>query len=375
MKIVADADLPFVKEYFAPQGELILKPGRLLTPADVHDADVLLVRSVTRVDENLLRHSAVKFVGTVTAGIDHVDTVWLAQAGIQWCSAAGYNALAVADYVMAVTAAAFTAQEDGYLPRVAVVGVGQVGSRVAERFKKLGFKVLVVDPPRAAAEKEFPATSLAKLGAVDLLTVHTPLTRSGPYPTYHLIDQAILAACRGKSILINTARGAVVDSNAIKNSREQWKYCVDVWENEPEIDRAVLHSAFIATPHLAGHSLQTRYRGIQSIYQAFCETYGMRPQILSLPTPPRQTLTFGGRHLRWQEVVLAIFNPLSVTQEMKALLLKAPQKCETLFDGLRQQYIGNTMQRYEFAFTSIADLRLQEEDREILTQFGINIKE
>lgn len=383
MKIVADSDLPFVKAYFEDQGELCLKPGRFLERADVIDADLLLVRSVTTVDAKLLQRTKVKCVATVTTGIDHLDTDWLDQQGILWLSAAGYNAEPVSDYVLAVVAAL---QQAGCLPlssvRVAVVGVGQVGRRVAQRFKCLGFEVFLSDPPRAEQEQNFISTALSELPPVDLLSLHTPLVSGGKYPTHHLINASFLKKARGKSILLNTSRGAVVDFSSLRASRDNWRYCFDVWEGEPDIDLEILRSTLIASPHMAGYSVQCRYRGIEMIYRALCEKGLVKPKITDVSLSlPRNKLYFDHRRLTWQEVVLAHFNPLSVTEAMKKclleenVLLKEPKKCATLFDKLRQQYIGAGIERHEFAYTTISQVRLSAQDRDVLTQLGFIIEE
>lgn len=382
LKIVADVDLPFIKEYFGGEGELVLKPGRLIERADLIDADLLLVRSITLVNEKLLKGTAVKFVGTVTTGVDHLDTVWLDQAGITWRAAAGYNAAPVSDYVIAVIAAL---QQQKALPtsslRVGVVGVGQVGGRVTERCKRLGFDVFLCDPPRAELEESFSSFALSELKDVDLLTLHTPLIRSGKYPTYHLIDSSFLQSAAKKSILLNTSRGAVVDFSSLLSAKEKWTYCFDVWEAEPEIDLTILQASLLATPHLAGYSVQCRYRGIDMMYRALCELQLIRPTEKTLPLLPTTKFSFKNRHMTWQEVVLAIFNPLTVTQVMREVLsaenvlLKEPGKCATLFDELRQQYIGDQIKRHEFGFTTISEVHLDEKDRYALTQLGITIEE
>ncbi len=371
LKIVADRDLPFVREYFDDEGELVLRPGRQLKREDLLDADLLLVRSITQVDENLLQGSSVKFVGTVTTGIDHLDTAWLDQAGILWRSAAGYNALPVADYVIAVIAAL---QQERALPealRVGVVGVGHVGGCVAERCQRLGFEVLLSDPPRAEQETNFPSQRLSDLKNLDLVSLHVPLQRSGKHATYHMINRDFLRATTQPAVLLNTSRGPLVDFNGLEKERTLWRYCFDVWENEPLIDSGILQASHIATPHLAGYSLQCRYRGIAQIYQACCELDLLRPKTKVLPLLPSQRLSFENRKLSWQEVVLAIFNPLAVTQVMKEAFLKK----KTTFDALRERYIGEQIQRHEFSSTIVSELYLDEKDRYALMQLGITIEE
>jgi erythronate-4-phosphate dehydrogenase len=376
LKIVADLELPFIEDYFGGEAELLLRPGRLIRREDLVDADLLLVRSVTSVNEALLQDTAVKFVGTVTSGIDHLDTAWLDKAGIQWLSAAGYNAPPVSDYVFAVVAAL---QKQNHLPsfpfRVAVIGVGQVGGRVAERFKRLGCEVLLCDPPRAEQEKDFLSHALAELNAVDFVTVHTPLLSSGRYPTYHLINSSFLQSTTKKCILLNTSRGAVVDFSSLPFSKEKWTYCFDVWEKEPELDLKSLEGSHIATPHLAGYSIQCRYRGIDLLYRALCDRGLIKPTSKAFPVLPKTRISFGNSCLSWQEVVLSLFNPLSVTETMKTILLKEPSKCATLFDKLRMEYIGSQIKRHEFGFTTISGVRLEEKDRYVLTQLGITIEE
>ncbi len=382
LKLVADIDLPFVRDYFGSAGSVVLKPGRLIERADLLDADVLLVRSITRVDEALLRGTPVKFVGTVTTGVDHLDTVWLDQAGILWRSAAGYNAQPVAEYVIAAIAAwQLTNQLPPAALRVGVVGVGQVGGRVAERCQQLGHTVFLCDPPRAEQEKDFSSRPWSDFNALDLVTVHTPLTKTGKHPTYHLINSAFLQAAKNKCVLLNTSRGAVVDFSALPEHQKNWTYGFDVWEGEPEINWECLRFAALATPHLAGYSVQCRYRGIEMIHRACRELQLIETAEQPAPALPRQRLSFGGKCVSWREVVLAVFNPLSVTPVMKEglspenVILKGAGKCATLFDELRQRYIGDGIQRHEFGYTIVSNLRLAEADRFVLTKLGITIEE
>lgn len=375
MKIVADGDIPFIRDYFSDASELILKPGRLIQRSDLLDVDMLLVRSLTRVNEDLLKNTAVKFVGSVAAGCDHLDTQWLTQQGIHWYAAAGYNAQAVADYVMAVFAALFPQSESFSSLRVAVVGVGQIGQRVAERLQFLGCQLLVCDPPRAAQEPDFISTPLQKLKDMDVISLHIPLTITGSNATYRLIDHTFLQRARKAQVLINTSRGDVIDFSALLPNKAAWRYCFDVWQQEPGIDLDILQAAWLATPHLAGHTQQSRYRGIDSVYRAAAQMGIIPFKKQSPPLFPQQTLSFNHRLMTWQEVVLAIFNPLTTTTAMKECLLKAPENCATLFDSLRKQYIGDAIKRHEFAYTTITEVRLAEKDRYLLTQLGVHIRE
>jgi erythronate-4-phosphate dehydrogenase len=372
MKIIADEAIPFVRDYFSRHGELVLKPGRSIVREDVIDGDILLVRSVTSVNEDLLKNTAIKFVGTVTTGIDHLDIDWLDQAHIAWQAAAGYNAIPVSDYIVAVIAAL---SQQKMIKTVGIVGVGYIGSHVADRLKKLGFTVILHDPLRALHEPQFISSPLSDFCNLDVISLHVPLTFNGPYPTYHLINQAFLDHCMANSILINSSRGAVVDFSALNKTNPKQDLCFDVWEGEPQLDGDILKFATIATPHLAGYSVQCRYRGIDMIYQYLYKNGWLEGESKPALEVPRQELCFNGQQLSWQEVVLAIFNPLAVTQIMKKALLKEPEKCATLFDQLRENYIGESIQRHEFGFTTISEVKLKEVDRYCLIQLGINIKE
>lgn len=372
MKIVADLEIPYIEDYFSDEGELVLKPGRSLRSEDVKDADLLIIRSVTPVNETLLKGSSVKWVGTVTTGLDHLDLAWLKAAGISWASAAGYNAEPVSDYLIAVLAA--LGQEA--LPKTAgLIGVGRVGSKVAKRLEALGLKLFLNDPPRAAAEASFSSSPLSSLAAADLVSLHLPLTIGGEYPSFHLLAEDFLAASSQPKLLINTSRGALLDSSVLKQQKEHWHYCLDVWEGEPLLDLELLEAATIATPHLAGYSVQCRYRGIALIHQAVVEAGFIQAKARTALTIPAQTLRFGGRAVSWQEAVLKVFNPLEVTEVMKETLLKEPAKCATLFDRLRKAYIGDSIERHEFASTSLEDLQLAASDRSILKHLGFIIKE
>ncbi len=269
MKIIADEKIPLVQDYFGKNNELILKPGRTLSHDDVKEADMLLVRSVTRVNETLLKDTAVKFVGSVSAGIDHLDIEWLNKKNIMWRAAQGSNAAAVAQYVLCVIAAL---QKMKLLAeknlRAGVIGVGFVGKEVVEKLKMLGIEVFQNDPFRADAEKDFISTSLEKFNEFDLILLHTPLTRDGKYPTHHLIDKNFLKKQKKHSVLLNAGRGAVIDSDALKKYGKHLVCCLDVWENEPNIDREILNFATIATPHIAGHTIQAKNRATKMIFDA-----------------------------------------------------------------------------------------------------------
>lgn len=370
IKIIADKQIPFIKEYFGAYGELLLLPGRDIAAADVRDADMLLVRSITRVDEALLAGSKVKYVGSVTAGADHLDTRWLDQAGIAWNVAAGFNAPPVADYVVSVIAAM---QLKGDLPaernlKAAVIGVGNVGRLVVERLRLLGFDITLCDPVRAETEQDFVSVPLHELSGFDLISLHVPLMHAGQFPTYHFIDRNFLQRQKPGCVLINASRGAVINTEDLMQHGAHLHWCLDVWEHEPKINKAVLELAHIATPHIAGYSVQSKIRGVDMIYRLACARGVIQAQALPPITIPDQQLAFSGEQHQWQDIVLGIFNPMVITAMMRIILMPATDYGH-LFDEMRNQF----NYRHEFAFSSITDAKITPEQLELLRKFGVKV--
>jgi erythronate-4-phosphate dehydrogenase len=366
MKIIADAHIPFVKEYFDTSGDVHLIPGRHITAEHVKDADMLLVRSITQVNEDLLATSRIKFVGSVTAGSDHLHTSWLDKAGIRWSVAAGFNAQPVADYVVSVLAAMYKKQLCGdNQKKAAVIGVGQVGKLVAERLTLLGYSVVLCDPIRAEQENDFNHTPLQDISDLDLICLHVPLTKTGEHATYHLINKDFLRRQKPECILLNAGRGAVIDTEALLQHGEHLYWCLDVWEHEPDVDKRVLKKADIATPHIAGYSVQSKMRGTEMIYQAACDKQIIRPRKSPQLTLPRHELSFATVKPAWQDIVLGIFNPNVLTMMMQETLLH--DNDSHAFDEMRHQF----NYRYEFAYTTAQAEGLSVEDKVLLTRLGI----
>jgi erythronate-4-phosphate dehydrogenase len=332
MKIIADENIPLLDHYFGSLGQLILKPGRDIVRNDVLDADVLLIRSVTQINQALLEGTTVKFVGSTTTGSDHIDTVWLNQANIRWSVASGCNSVAVVEYVLSVIAAL---QKTHVLAnnqlRAGVVGVGRIGSDVAIRLKELGFSVLLCDPFRMK-EKDFSGVFLEDFSDLDFITVHTPLTYDGTYPTYHLIEKNFLQRQKKNCVLLNTSRGSVINFSDLKQYGNELVWCLDVWENEPNIAMDVLQQAMIATPHIAGYSIQSKYRGVEMIYDTAMQQ-GIIPDLhISRAQYPCTTISSVNASTDWRDKMLAIYNPLITTQMMKEVLTRDPKQ----FDKLRK---------------------------------------
>lgn len=368
MKIIADEDIPFLKHYFDKQVDLVLKPGRSLTRDDLKDAQVLIVRSVKKIDKALLHGTSVKFVGSVSTGTDHLDCHWLDQAGISWCAAEGCNAIPVVEYVVSTIAAL---QKMMILPekkcRAGVIGVGRIGRLVVDKLKLLGFDVVQCDPFRALQEENFHSTALSDFSNLDFIAIHVPLTFEGSYPTHHMIDKAFLQRQKKNCVLLNASRGSVVDFSDLKEYGELLYWCLDVWEHEPYIDFGVLQRAVIATPHIAGYSMLSKYRGIDMIYRAARALAMMPEKEVPVIEFPKQKISFGNQRVDWRDVVLKIFDPMAVTSKMQDSLVE--NGSEQTFDHLRKQF-GD---RCEFSEAELSDLHVNEEDRGLLLALGCQI--
>ncbi|OHB54286.1 MAG: hypothetical protein A2Y07_01740 [Planctomycetes bacterium GWF2_50_10] len=279
MKIVADTNIPFVKECFSSIGEVTLYGGRQISAEAVRDADILLVRSVTNVNKELLEGSRLKFVATATIGTDHVEEKYLVEKGIGFSSAPGSNANSVAEYITA--ALLVVARKHGMRlagKSIGVVGVGNVGSRVAKKARALGMEVLLNDPPLAQSTGDAKYLPMEKLYGCDFLTFHTPLTKAGQFASYHLADERFFGAIKPGAVFFNSSRGGVHDTAALKGAIKSGKLLatvLDVWENEPNIDAELLEMVDLASPHIAGYSYDGKVVGMMMIYEAACRFFGL----------------------------------------------------------------------------------------------------
>lgn len=277
MKLVVDANIPAADACFGAFGEVVKRPGREISAEHLRDADALIIRSVTSVNASLLAESSVRFVGTCTIGTDHVDSAYLAQRGIRFASAPGCNAEAVVDYVLASLLTLAERQGWRLLDRcVGIVGVGNVGSRLQARLQALGVDVMACDPPRAeregVSEGESGFASLETLiEHCDVLCLHTPLVSAGPHATRHLLDAERINELSPGTVVLNAGRGDCIDGLALRSrlaGQNDLTAVLDVWENEPAIDAALHDLATLATPHIAGYSLDGKLRGSLKIHQA-----------------------------------------------------------------------------------------------------------
>jgi erythronate-4-phosphate dehydrogenase len=351
MLIVADENIPLLESFFADIGEIRRVAGRRMTADDVRDADVLLVRSVTPVGPELLEGSRVRFVGTATIGTDHVDVDWLKEQGIGFSAAPGCNANSVVEYVLSVLSlhAERCGLADGNELSVGIVGVGNVGGCLASRLQRLGFKVRLCDPPRAEAEgTEGPEfASLEEALKCDVISLHTPLSREGSHPTHHMLDESRLSQLGSNQLLINSGRGEVIDNQALKSRLSQANapsVALDVWENEPGIDPELVDAVWLATPHIAGYSLEGKVRGTEMIYQALSHYLGLPVRKKAgqyLPEPPLSKLTFTATADEQKALRTALrvcYDPRTDDVKLRlAMRGNADERAEA-FDALRRDY-------------------------------------
>ncbi|MBN1344994.1 MAG: 4-phosphoerythronate dehydrogenase PdxB [Phycisphaerae bacterium] len=350
MHIVADENIPYVHEAFDRLGTVRTLAGRTMTDADVASADVLLVRSVTKVNADLLAGSNARFVGTATIGTDHVDTAHLASRGIAFSSAAGSNANSVAEYVMAQLLTLGERLELD-LPRLTlgVVGVGNIGRLVVRDASAMGMRVLQNDPPRARAEGGDPFVGLDTIsGECDVVTLHTPLNREGVDKTVHLFDAARISRLRPGAVLMNSGRGPVVDNKALLNALNEGKTlaaCLDVWENEPDIDVELLKQVQIGSPHIAGYSFDGKVAGTKMLFDAVCRTFDLTEtwdpsECLPPPTVPELTIDAAGRRDQdvLREAVKSVYDIEADDARLRAVLDTPSAERGKRFDQLRKDY-------------------------------------
>lgn len=273
MKIVADKKIPFLSGEAEALGEVTFLDAKDIEPPAVAYADALFVRTRTRCDENLLRHSSIKFIGSATIGHDHIDTAWCDAHQIKWTNAPGCNANSVLQYI--ASALAWLHQRTGFSPQgkvLGVVGVGHVGSRVADLGRLLDMEVMLCDPPREQAGDKENFVSLEEIASkADVITFHTPLTHSGSHATHHMVNHGLLHSMNNVQLIINTSRGEIADAQVLK----AWLVenpgilsVIDVWENEPEPDLQLMQLATIATPHIAGYSTDGKANGTAHVVNA-----------------------------------------------------------------------------------------------------------
>lgn len=350
MLIVADENIPLLESFFGDIADIRQLPGRSMSAADVKDADILLVRSVTRVNQELLAGSRVRFVGTCTIGTDHIDQDWLKSAGIAFAAAPGCNANSVAEYVISLISlrAEKLCIDDWTELSVGIVGAGNVGGKLARKLDRLGFDLVVCDPPRAVDEEDDDAfADLEEALKCDVVTLHTPLVRDGEHPTYHLLGSSRLSEMNENQLLINTSRGEVIDTAAMVQRLSEPNapsVALDVWENEPRINSELAEQVWIGTPHVAGYSLEGKFQGSEMIYQALSRFMGLPVRKKAgqfLPEPALNKLSFTSAADEMEAASVAIrccCDPRRDDARFRRTLGLPADERGRAFDRLRREY-------------------------------------
>lgn len=331
MKVIVDSKIPYIEGIIEKLAdEVVYIQGSEIKAQDVKDADAMFIRTRTRCDRQLLEGSKVKLIITATIGFDHIDTAYCREAGIVWENCPGCNAGAVEQYVH--SSLSLLRQEKGIDLRNAclgIVGVGHVGSRIAAMAQRIGMRVLLNDPPRAdRGEQGF--TDLHTLTEMcHIITFHTPLTNEGIYRTYHLADNNFFHSLKCKPYIINTSRGEIVCTQALLAALEQHNISgaiIDTWEHEPNIDRELLHKAFIGTPHIAGYSIEGKINATRMALETFCKFFRITPDF-ALAFPENCQHVFEKDDDKKQ---LLSYNPLDDCKTLRA----HPE----LFEQIRSNY-------------------------------------
>jgi erythronate-4-phosphate dehydrogenase len=279
MRIVVDRNIRGAEETFGAHGDLVFLDGRKITRRDLEGARALIVRTATRLDRELLEGTGVEFAGTTSIGTDHLDIAWLEAAGIAWANAPGCNADSAAQYTLAMIWLALQRTgRDLQGLTAGIIGRGNVGSRTQRLLKTMGVETLANDPPLAEAGVK-GLVSLDQALECDIVCLHVPLTRTGPCPTFRMMNAERLGRISNGALLVNSARGDVIDGAALLDALKAGRLnaALDVWPGEPGLDPELLRRTVVATPHVAGYSDDGKRNGTRMVYQAFCNWAGLKP--------------------------------------------------------------------------------------------------
>ncbi|MCX7726273.1 MAG: 4-phosphoerythronate dehydrogenase [Chitinispirillaceae bacterium] len=374
MKIVIDENIPFAEKLFSQFGEIELLPGRSITSNHLKNADALIVRSVTKVNRELLEGTKVKFVGSATTGIDHVDLKYLEENFIGFAYAPGSNAESVAEYIL--SAICLISKEHKKKPKdftIGIIGVGNIGSRVFKYASLLGMRALLCDPPKKRITKSNIYLPLEEvLKESDIITLHVPYTTVGEDKTDNMVEKSFLSRMKKGASFVNTSRGKIVNENDLIANRDKIdKLVVDVWCNEPAINIDLLKLCDIATPHIAGYSYEGKVRGSIAIYEALCAYFFKEPKKILIeelltPSSEKETIDIIDREDPILYAILQAYNIEKDSKEMKKIVSLNKKDVPFFFDNLRRNY----PRRREFSSYAIDVKALTKKEIEILKELG-----
>ena len=374
MKFIIDDKIPYIKGALEPYGEVLYIPGSNFTPQIVKDADVLIIRTRTICNKQLLEGSSVKLIATATIGYDHIDTEYCEKAGIAWANAPGCNSKSVEQYI--ASALFVLAEKKDFELKgktIGVVGVGQVGSKVARICELFGMKVLLNDPPRERAERQGIFCSLDDIiKNADIISFHVPLNMHGEDATFHKADSSFYNALGCKPIVINSCRGEVLDTPATKSALKKGQISglvIDCWENEPDIDLELLGLADVATPHIAGYSKDGKAKGTSMSIQAVSRFFGLgidNWQAQQIELPEQSTIEIDGLNVTEEEIMAkAVLATYDISIDDEAL-----RNNPALFENLR----GDYPVRREFTSYTLNTIHVESKIVEKWIKLGFKMK-
>lgn len=376
MLIALDENIREAQASFGTIGVARTFQGRPLDLSAIRDADIICVRSVTKVNEEFLKAAPkVKFIATATSGSEHIDKEALKAHNIPWAAARGSNATSVTEWVMTVLLLHACRNKQTLAGKsIGIIGVGEVGSRVAKYSEALGLKPVLCDPPRAERDKDFKSASYEEALSCDIVTLHTDLSTEGPHKTYHLIDAEMLSRIKEGAVLIQASRGAVINSAPLKERLMKVRdldFYADVWEGEPCPDKDILCCAQIATPHIAGYSWDGKLRGTEMIYSAVCDFLG-KEKTWRAPYEQGGKVEVDLSGLTGEKAlykaVSALYDPERDDSEMCLTLDMGDKKRAERFDELRKKY----PKRLEFSHGVVKNAG--DSEKNILKAWGFEVK-
>lgn len=373
IRIVADEDIPFLKGVLEPYSDIEYYPGNKITGREIANADALVIRTRTRCDRNLLQGSGVRFIASATIGFDHIDTDYCREHNIEWTNAPGCNSSSVQQYIGAALIA--LSEKYGFSPgsrTIGVVGAGHVGTKVVKLSEHLGMTVLMNDPPRMRKEGQCGFVSLDGIVRdCDIISFHVPLNMTGEDRTYHMIDDQLLGRLNPGTFIINTSRGEVADTGALKRAVKSGKVkglVIDVWENEPGIDIDLLNSVDIATPHIAGYSADGKANGTAMSVRSLSRFFGLglddwKPS--GIPVPENTIITLADKSAPAQEnLARAIISTYDIMEDDRRLRMSTGT-----FEDQRADY----PLRREFDSYSVRLVHKNSDTKRILRRMGFKI--
>ncbi|GAB6012685.1 4-phosphoerythronate dehydrogenase PdxB [Viscerimonas tarda] len=368
MKIIVDKDIPYLRGIVEHYGEVEYLPGAMFSKEAIKDADALIVRTVTYFGKELLEGSHVKLICSATIGFDHIDTAYCEQNGIAWRNAPGCNSGAVMQYILSALIVISRKKNIELKGKtIGIVGVGNVGRKVAKACGLLGMRVLLNDPPRQANEgtDEFVSLETIKREA-DIITFHTPLTKEGEFKTMHLADKRFFERLAKKPIIINSARGGIVETEAIKKAIRDNRISgaiIDCWENEPHIDEEYMRLADMATPHIAGYSADGKANASRMSLENLTGFFGLPQEAIRgirVPDAENPVIDLIALNNSAYNAILQAYNPIEDHDKLTGRF--------TEFSVLRSQY---PLRREYGAYTV---LNASEENRALFKNLGFIIK-